>query len=206
VKYHPAVFITFEGGEGAGKTTVIGLVADRLREEGRDVITTREPGAGPLGARIREILLHSDEMSARAELFLFLADRANHVETVIRPALEAGKWVLSDRFADSTFVYQSVVRGLDSAFVRDANAFATGNLVPELTLLLDLDVPAGLARLQSKDRLDAEPLAFHEAVRAGFLEEARRDPERWRVLDASQSPSAVAEAALDAIARRASKP
>ena len=198
------MFITFEGGEGAGKSTVLALVADHLRRDGRDLLTTREPGAGSLGARIRELLLHSEAMNARSELFLFLADRANHVETVIRPALAAGQWVLCDRYADSTFVYQSVVRGLDPEFVRPANRFATGGLAPDLTLLLDLDVRVGLGRLQSRDRLDAEPVEFHEAVRAGFLAEAARDPARWVVLDASQTPNEVAAAAIDAIRQRAS--
>jgi dTMP kinase len=196
------VFITFEGGEGVGKTTVVALVADALRADGCDLVTTREPGAGPLGGRIREILLHSEGMNARTELLLFLADRANHVDTVIRPALDAGKWVLCDRYSDSTFVYQSAVRGLDAQFVRSANRFATRSLVPDLTLLLDLDVRTGLSRLKSRDRLDAEPVEFHEAVRAGFLAEAARQPGRWVVLDASKSPGEVAQQVVQAIKQR----
>lgn len=202
MKYHPAVFITFEGGEGVGKSTVIALVAEHLRAEGRDLVTTREPGAGPLGARIREVLLHSEAMNARTELFLFLADRANHVETIIRPALDAGRWVLCDRYADSTFVYQASVRGLDAEFVRAANDMATGGLMPDLTVLLDVDVRVGLGRLTSRDRLDAEPVEFHESVRAGFLAEAERAPFRWVVLDASQSAAEVAASALDTIRQR----
>jgi dTMP kinase len=196
------VFITFEGGEGAGKSTVVAAVAAALQADGLDVITTREPGAGEFGALIRQILLHGGDMGARSELFLFLADRANHVETVIRPALEQGQWVLCDRYADSTFVYQSFVRGLDPEFVSRANDFATGSLRPDLTVLLDLDVAVGLGRLQSRDRLDAQPVEFHERVRAGFLERARSEPDRWVLIDASQSPEAVALAALEAVRQR----
>jgi len=193
------VFITFEGTEGAGKSTVLQTVADRLRDRGLDVLTTREPGSGELGAKIRALLLEGDDMPAACELFLFLADRANHVATIIRPALAAGKWVLCDRHADSTYVYQSLVRGLDAEFVRAANRFATGGLVPERTLLFDIDPSIGLARLASRDRLDAQPLTFHLAVRQGFLTLAAQEPERYRVLDASRPFDEVVAAALAAL-------
>ncbi|MGV3618036.1 MAG: dTMP kinase [Fimbriimonas sp.] len=193
------MFVTFEGPEGAGKSTALRGVAERLRERGLDVLTTREPGAGPFGARIREILLHGEDMPPAAELFLFLADRANHVETLIRPALAEGRWVLCDRHADSTFVYQAVARGLDADFVRAANRFATGGLVPNRTLLFDIDPEVGLARLASRDRLDGQPLAFHRRVREGFLALAGTEPDRFRVLDASQSPEAIVEAAVGAL-------
>lgn len=188
------MFITFEGPEGAGKSTALRTVAARLRESGRDVLETREPGAGPFGARVRELLLHGDDMPPRSELFLFLADRANHVETIVRPALERGAWVLCDRHADSTFVYQAHVRGLDPAFVHAANAFATSGLRPDLTFLLDINPEQGLARVTDRNRLDAQPLTFHVKVRDGFLELARREPKRFVVIDASQPPKEVVEA------------
>ncbi len=182
------MFITFEGPEGAGKTTAIAKIAERLRERGEAVLVTREPGSGELGGKIRELLLHGGDMPPESELFLFLADRANHVATVILPALDRGEIVLCDRYADSTYVYQSVVRGLDAEFVKVANRFATGNLLPEQTFLLDIEPELGLARVQTKDRLDREPLEFHRKVREGFLALARSQPERWQVIDASMPP------------------
>lgn len=180
------MFVTFEGPEGAGKSTVLRAVAEALRGDGQEVLTTREPGAGELGTGIRELLLHGSGMPAESELFLFLADRSNHVRNIVRPALEAGKVVLCDRYADSTLVYQSLARGLDERFVRAANGFATGGLVPDVTLLFDLPPEVGLSRLSSKDRLDAEPIEFHRKVREGFLKEARREGGRWVILDATQ--------------------
>ncbi|MBX3118131.1 MAG: dTMP kinase [Fimbriimonadaceae bacterium] len=185
------MFVTFEGPEGAGKSTILALVAEKLRAQGRQVVTTREPGDGPLGPPIRQLILHGEAMDARTELFLFLADRAQHTESLIRPALEAGKTVLCDRYSDSTVVYQGVARGLDRALLRELNEFATGGLKPDLTLLFDLDPEVGLARVQGKDRLDAEPLEFHKKVRQGFLELAREEPARWRIVDASKSKEEV---------------
>ena len=189
----PCMFITFEGPEGAGKSTALAALANRLREGGFDVVTTREPGAGVFGKSIREILLHGDDLDPKAELLLFLADRSNHVATIIRPALAAGQIVLCDRFADSTVVYQAHARGLDEAFARAGNDFATGGLTPDVTLLFDLDPEIGLRRLQSKDRLDAQPIEFHRLVRQGFLKEMDRNPSRWRVIDASAEPEVVFE-------------
>lgn len=162
-------------------------IAERLHSEGRTVVSTREPGSGTVGAQIREVLLHSEAIDSRCELFLFLADRANHVTTVVRPALERGDIVLCDRYADSTVVYQAHARGLDPIGIRELNTFATDGLMPDLTILFDIDPEAGLKRLTSKDRLDAEPILFHRRVREGFIAEARREPERWRVVDASKS-------------------
>lgn len=187
------MFITFEGPEGAGKTTAIVTVAARLREDGHAVLVTREPGSGSVGKQIREILLHGEAIDARTELFLFLADRANHVATVIRPALEQGEVVICDRYADSTVVYQSHARGFEASRVRELNELATGSLVPDLTLLLDLDPEIGLKRLSQLDRMDAEPILFHRRVRDGYLHESRREPTRWRVIDATGSFDAVAE-------------
>lgn len=193
------MFVTLEGPEGAGKTTLLAGLAGRFEAAGRSVLTTREPGAGELGRGIRDLLLHGGDMPPESELFLFLADRTHHVQRIIRPALDAGQVVLCDRHADSTLVYQALARGLDEAFVRAANRFATGGLVPDRTLLLDLDPEVGLARIQNKDRMDREPLEFHRRVRAGFLAEAAREPGRWLVLDAEQTPEAVLAAAWSAL-------
>ncbi|MHB8636615.1 MAG: dTMP kinase [Fimbriimonadaceae bacterium] len=185
------LFVTFEGGEGVGKSTAISGAAQALRSTGRRVLKTREPGAGAFGAAVRTLLLDSNHITDRSELFLFLADRANHCVQVIEPALARGEIVLCDRHADSTVVYQSIVRGLDETFVRAANAFATNGLVPDLTLLLDAPAEAGLSRLGSKNRLDREPLDFHRQVREGFLRLAQNEPDRWRTIDATQDVQAV---------------
>ena len=185
------LFVTFEGGEGAGKSTAIAGAAEALRTQGRQVLETREPGAGEFGAAVRSLLLDSADVDARSELFLFLADRANHCTQIIEPALGRGEIVLCDRHADSTLVYQGIVRGLDQAFVRAANTFATGGLTPDLTLLLDVPAEEGLSRLAEKNRLDREPLNFHRRVRDGFLELAREETQRWRIIDATQEASAV---------------
>jgi dTMP kinase len=187
------MFITFEGPEGAGKSTALAAVAERLRSAGTRVLTTREPGAGPFGKKIREILLHGEDLDPKAELLLFLADRSNHVASIIRPALDSGEIVLCDRYADSTLVYQAFARGLDEEFARAGNRFATGGLMPDITLLFDLDPEVGLRRLQAKDRLDSQPLEFHRRVRDGFLREAMANPRRWRVIDAAASPEVVFE-------------
>lgn len=191
--------MTFEGPEGAGKTTAIKAIAERLGAQGHDVLTTREPGSGKVGQQIRSILLHGEAMHPRCELMLFLADRANHVETIIRPALAEGKFVLCDRYADSTVVYQGYGRGLDLDELRSLNTFATGGLQPDLTLLFDLPPEVGLARQLEKDRLDEESMAFHERVRAGFLEEAKLHPLRYKVLDATLTPEELEEECLRCI-------
>lgn len=180
------MFVSFEGPEGAGKSTVIRAIDNRLRSNGRATFLTREPGSGPFGQKIREILLEGEDMEPRAELFLFLADRAQHVARLIRPALEAGKIVLCDRYVDSTFVYQSIGRRLDAGFVVSANAFATQGLIPARTVLLDIAPEIGLSRQTSKDRLDLQPLEFHRSVREGFLRLAVAEPTRWIVIDADR--------------------
>jgi len=190
------VFVTFEGPEGAGKSTALRAVAAGLRATGRRVVETREPGSGEVGKAIRAILLHGGDLEPRAELLLFLADRAQHVAEIVRPALARGEIVLCDRHADSTFVYQGVARGLDPTFVKAGNAFATGGIVPDLTVLFDLPAEVGLARLQNPDRMDALPLSFHQRVRQGFLDLADGEPGRFRLLDATQGPQEVAERAL----------
>jgi dTMP kinase len=196
------VFVTFEGPEGAGKSSAIRGVAASLESQGKAVVVTREPGSGAVGAAIRALLLDGDHLDPTCELFLFLADRAQHVAEVIRPALAGGKVVLCDRHADSTVVYQGYGRGLDVEKLRELNAIATGGLVPDLTLLLDLHSEVGLKRIHEKDRLDAESIEFHHRVRQGFLEEAKLQPMRWVVLDASRGADDVARDALNAICER----
>lgn len=195
------VFVSFEGPEGAGKTTLIRGLDARLRERGVRTLVTREPGAA-LGGRIRALLLDGSGMDPKAELFLFLADRAEHAATVLRPALAEGRVVLCDRHADSTVVYQGYGRGLSLEQLRAWNWFATDGLRPDLTFLLDLPPEIGLARLSDKDRLDSEPLEFHRRIREGFLAEARREPHRWVVLDATQPAERVLEEAWQPILDR----
>lgn len=190
------MFITFEGVEGSGKTTQIARLAARLREDdGRqDVLVTREPGEGPLGRELRQLLLHPPADVAiedRVELLLMLADRAQHVAQIIRPHLENGGLVLCDRYADSSVAYQGYGRGLDVDVVHRLNEFATNGLRPDLTFLLDLNPADGLARQAERTRMEAESLAFHTRVRDGFLEIAKAEPSRFIVLDAAHSPDAV---------------
>ncbi|MBX7134077.1 MAG: dTMP kinase [Fimbriimonadaceae bacterium] len=194
-------FITFEGPEGAGKSTALTALAERLTQVGHKVVVTREPGATEFGRQVRDLLLHGENLPPRSELFLFLADRANHVQNLIRPALNEGAIVLCDRYADSTVVYQGYARGLDIERLRELNAFATDGLVPDLTLLFDLDPELGLSRLTNKDRLDKEGIDFHRRVREGFKQEAAREPGRWVTLDASQPPEEVLCAAWEAVNR-----
>lgn len=210
------MFVTFEGPEGAGKSTALRTIAAKLEESGHGVLTTREPGGGPLGRRIRQMLLEEGQVSPETELLLFLADRANHVETIIRPALAEGKVVLCDRHADSTIVYQGYARGLDLEFLRAGNRFATKGLVPDLTLLFDLDPVVGLGRLniveenlfgadekrRDVNRLDREPIEFHQKVRDGFLKLAQNEPGRFIILNAEKAPSELAEDAFQEILRR----
>ena len=210
------MFVTFEGPEGAGKSTALKIIASKLSELGHHVVTTREPGGGPLGKRIRQMLLEEGEVSAETELLLFLADRANHVQTIVVPALKEGSDVLCDRHADSTIVYQGYGRGLDLNFLKVGNQFATKGLTPDLTLLFDLDPKIGLERLDISEktlfgpdkkrrdvnRLDREPLEFHRKVRNGFLELARSEPNRFVILDAEKEPEQLAQNALDAILDR----
>jgi dTMP kinase len=185
------MFITFEGPEGAGKSTLIRALASQFAESGTPVLATREPGAGDFGAKVRGLLLEGDHVDPRAELFLFLADRAQHMASTIGPALDAGVTVFCDRHIDSTVVYQGYGRGFDREQLRAWNAFATGGRVPDLTLLIDIDPALGLSRITNGDRLDREPLAFHERIRAGFLAEAEREPARFRILDGSDTPEGL---------------
>ncbi len=188
-------FITFEGIDGCGKTTQMRLLGQYLTERGVAVVPTREPGGTELGRKVRSALLDgvAGSVEPLAELLLYAADRAQHVRRVILPALSLGKVVLSDRFYDATTVYQGYARGFDLKLVNQLNELATGGLKPDLTLLFDLDAETGLKRTMRRgdgtgmtaagpDRLDQEPVEFHERVRKAYLEIAAREPERFRVI------------------------
>ena len=190
------LFITLEGPEGAGKTTQLARLEARLRETGRRVTVTREPGGTPLGMRVREVVLDPAlEMGPLSEFLLYSASRAQLVHDVLRPALERGDVVLCDRYFDSSLAYQGAGRGLPLPLLRGLTREVTGGLTPDLTLLLDLDPAVGLQRAALRgqpDRLEKADLAFHQRVRAGFLELAQAEAERFAVVDAAQSADAVA--------------
>ncbi len=188
------LLVAFEGGEGAGKSTQVRLLADWLAELGRPPLLSREPGGTPAGERIRTLLLDPDtSLTPLTEAMLYAADRAEHTQTVLRPALADGRIVLCDRYVDSSLAYQGAGRALDQATVRLLSEWATGGLRPGLTVLLDLDPALGLARAATTgdrpDRIEQESLTFHERVRAGFLELARAEPQRYLVLDATEEPA-----------------
>jgi dTMP kinase len=194
------LFITFEGPEGGGKSTQIERCSEWLASEGYSVVLTREPGGQhALGEGVRNLLLGGEPVVPIAEMFLFLADRAQHVAQVIVPALERGEIVLCDRHADSTTVYQGIARGLGRERAEELNRLATCGLEPDLTILLDIPPEVGLARLIDLDRLDREALEFHRTVREGFLALAAENP-RYCVIDASQSLDEVAGRTREAIA------
>jgi len=220
------MFITFEGPEGSGKTTQIQLLADTLREEGREVVTTREPGGVPAAEQLRELVLHG-ELYPETEALLFLAARAEHARALIRPALERGAVVVCDRFNDSTIAYQGCGLGLDIETLRGLCRFAAAGLAPDLTVLLDLDPETGLRRrlpaydgeagqlhlemdvpaentagAQSVNRMENRELEFHRRVRAGFLTEAERDPQRIYVVNAGKSVKQVQQAVWREVRRR----
>jgi len=188
------LFITLEGLEGSGKTTQQKYIVDELRDKGFDVLLTREPGATRLGKRIRELLLDPEwsEMTPRAEILLFAADRAQHVEEVVKPALKAGKIVISDRYFDSNLAYQGYGRGLDIEIVKKINLWAVDYLKPDLTFFLDLPVEVGLSRARAQtvdklgDRLEREELKFYQQIRDGYLKLAEESG-RFRVIDANRS-------------------
>ena len=187
------LFISFEGGEGCGKSTQIAALKAYLESEGHAVTQTREPGGTPLGESIRNLLQHDKAgqgMSPEAELLLFAASRAQHVREVIAPAIAKGKIVLCDRFMDSTTVYQGVARAIDAEQVAAINAFAIGDTKPDLTILIDLSPEIGLARVHARsdgqlDRMEQEAIEFFEAVRQGYLNLVAREPERFILLDGS---------------------
>ena len=205
------MFITFEGIEGSGKSTVLTRVQEHLEAQGYDVVLTREPGGSRLGRKLRKILLdiESNDLTGESELFLYLADRAQHVATVIRPALKAGKIVLSDRYADSTVVYQGYGRGLDPKLLHTFNDVAVAGLWPDLTLLFDLSAEVGLKRAltrnvregkaDSEGRFEAESLVFHERIREGYLTWGALYRKRFRVVDAEQDLAQVVRDAIEIV-------
>ncbi|HEY0559298.1 MAG: Thymidylate kinase [Mycobacterium sp.] len=204
---YPGVFVVLEGGEGSGKSSQLTALAAWLREQGHGVVTTREPGGTPVGASLRSLLLDpaTGALDPHTEALLYAADRAEHVARVVRPALERGDWVLSDRFVDSSLAYQAAGRELALDDVRRLNAWGTRSLVPDLTVLLDLPPEVGLARAARRgeaDRLEGETLAFHERVRAGFRGLAMAEPSRYAIVDATGSREEVQRAVQEAVAER----
>ncbi len=208
-------FITFEGGEGSGKSTQARRLADDLRRSGLEVVETREPGGSPFAERVRGLILDPQipPHGPLAEALLFYAARADHVAAVVAPALAAGHWVISDRFSNSTRVYQGVVGGLSDGVLDQLEAMVVGVCKPDLTFLLDLDAATGLERARQRrlagadpdaasDAFEARELAYHQGLRAGFLELARREPGRFAVLDASQDAETLARVVRDEAARR----
>jgi dTMP kinase len=203
-------FITFEGSEGCGKSTQIRRFVEALKNQGIEALTTREPGGTVIGEKIRHLLQYdkdAGDLTDESELLLFAASRAQLVRNVIQPALEKGTWVVADRFLDSTTVYQGIGRGLDVAAVKAINSFAVGECLPDLTLLLDLDVEVGHARAlaasgESEDRMESQPMEFFRKVRQGYLDLAAEEPERIAVVDASATIDEVTEAIQAEFARR----
>ena len=206
-------FITFEGGEGCGKSTQIRLLTEALKKRlpSREILLSRSPGGPPAAERIRSILKEptpGDDLVPKAELLLFAASHAQMCERLIRPALERGAIVLIDRFTDSTEVYQGCARGLDTEMIRCVESLACGSVQPDLTLLLDIAPEDGLARTRTRagqdeqDRFDTEKLSFHEAVRSGFLALAEANPKRIAVIDATADVEQVHQQILEAIRER----
>jgi dTMP kinase len=201
-------FITFEGIDGSGKSTQLRMLASDLRLKGYNVLTTVEPGGTPLGRRLREAFLETEEnVSPMAELLLFAADRSQHVELLIKPSLAEGKIVISDRYADSTFVYQGAGRGFDEKIVNQAIELATGGLKPDLTLFFDLPVAIALERLQTrtmkgetKNRMDKEKFEFYERVRKAYLELAEKEKNRFRIIDGTKSISEIQKNVVETVA------
>lgn len=195
-KAYPGSFVTLEGPEGAGKTTQVKLLAKELCELGIKHVVTRDPGGTPLGKKIRRILLSTENTVApMAELLLYQADRAQHVEELIRPALEQGAIVFCDRYIDSTIAYQGYGRKIDLSIIEKLNQMSTGGLKPELTILFDIESGDGLSRLHpgGHDRMEKEAIEFHHRVRDGYRKLAADEPQRFHVLDASKAMSVVQE-------------
>lgn len=197
------LFVTVEGGEGSGKSGIVQRLVDHFTAQGLTAVATREPGASPVGVAVRDVLLNPDgEMDARTEALLMAADRAEHVAQVVRPNLEAGHAVVCDRFMDSSVAYQGFGRGLGALSIRELSLWASNGLVPDVTVLLDVDPRVGLLRRVSAggvNRLDLESVAFHRRVREGFLYAARMEPARFIVIDASGPEGDVAAAAISQV-------
>jgi dTMP kinase len=199
------LWITFEGGDGSGKTTQATLLEQWLRESGRTVVRTREPGGTEVGVLVRDIVLHHrGEVAARAEALLYAADRAQHVETLVRPALARGEIVVQDRYLDSSVAYQGAGRVLDAGEIRQLSLWATGGALPDVTVLLDLDPASARSRLDAADkpfdRLEAEEDEFHARVRSAFLDLAVGEPQRFLVIDATGGVEDIAAAIRERVA------
>ena len=200
-------FISIEGGEGAGKSTSIAFIQQYLADKGIELVSTREPGGTALAEKIRALLLdhHDEDVDPYAELLLMFAARRQHVTQVIEPAIAAGKWVLSDRFTDASYAYQGYGRQLPLAFIDELAQWVHGDANPDCTILLDLDIEIGMQRARQRntlDRIESEQMSFFEAVRQGYLSRAEAEPERFRVIDASQDIAGVEqqlEAVLEAL-------
>lgn len=196
-------FVTFEGGDAVGKSTQAAALQAWLQQQGHDVVRTREPGGTPLGEAVRELVLHREwDVAPRTEALLYAADRAQHVATVVRPALARGAIVIQDRYLDSSVAYQGSGRVLDPAEIRRLSLWVTEGLLPDLTVLLDLPADAARARRTGRayDRLEAEEDAFHERVRLAFLRLADAEPDRFLVLDAAQPADVLRDLIRDAVA------
>jgi dTMP kinase len=183
------LFITFEGADGCGKTTQLNMLKDYLESKGYQVVLTREPGGKGLGETLRNILLnYEEEVSNRCESFLFLADRAQNIDIIVNPAIEKGKIVLCDRHADSSVAYQGYGRGLNIEEIKTLNSLATGNKKPDLTLVFDVDIETSMSRVgKEKDRMESSGMDFFNRVRNGYLEIAKSEPNRVKILDATKS-------------------
>lgn len=202
MKKHKGLFITFEGTEGAGKSTLIQAVAKRLSDQGHRVTVTREPGGTSIAEQIRKLILEQ-EMDPWAELFLYEAARAEHLAHTLLPALQKGHVVLCDRFTDSTLAYQGHARGLPWKEIQSLNRIATQGIVPQMTILLDIPVAVGLERARDKNRFEAEGVAFQTRVRKGFLKSRAQEPKRWFTIDAlGGTPEELAEQVAREMERR----
>jgi len=207
-----SIFITFEGIEGSGKSTQISLLADHLSEQGIPFISTREPGGSNIGKKIRKLLLSTEntEITSRAELLLYAADRAQHVEQVVKPALTEGKVVLCDRFSDATIAYQGYARGLDLELIHNLNSLATGGIKPDLTYLIDCPVETGIGRARKRGeaegsdemRFEKEALSFHTKVLEGYKEIARNEPERVSVIDGTMQINAIHNSIIELFSKK----
>ena len=195
------LFITFEGADGCGKTTQIKLLDEYLRNNGFKTLLTREPGAKGLGEKVREILLNYDgEVSPRCESFLFLADRAQHADCIIKPAVNNGIIVLCDRHTDSTIAYQGYGRGVNINELKQLNEMAVNGLKPDLTLVFDIDAETSMSRVgNEKDRMESSGLEFFERVRKGYMEIAKQEPERVKVIDSTQSIEEIHKQVLELV-------
>ncbi len=200
------MFIAFEGGEACGKSTQAGLLAQLLRAQGHTVVATREPGGTPAAEAIRAVVLSTehDGLSGRVEALLFAAARGDHVQRVIRPALDRGDIVITDRYIDSSIAYQGYARGLGRDYIAELSAWVTEGLAADLTIVLDLDPETSHQRLDAKDRMESESLEFHQAVRVGFVALAAKHPDVYLVVDGSQPVDVIASAIQSRVARQLS--